>query len=64
MLLIRIQDLGREGHVPEFLWGVSPEPYLASFVVPVDDVVVELGLEPLVRVEFAVAGGREFDSQS
>ena len=44
--------------------GVSTEPYLASFVVPVDDVVVELGLEPLVRVEFAVAGGREFDSQS
>ena len=34
---------------------MSTESYLASFGVPVDDVVVELGLEPLVRVEFAVA---------
>ena len=34
---------------------MSLESYLASFGVPVDDVVVELGLELLVRVEFAVA---------
>ena len=32
---------------------MSLESYLASFGVPVDDIVVELGLEPLVRVEFA-----------
>ena len=34
---------------------MSTESYLASFGVPVDNVVVELGLEPPVRVEFAVA---------
>ena len=34
---------------------MSTESHLASFGVPVDDVVVELGLEPLLRVEFAVA---------
>ena len=34
---------------------MSPESYLAPSGVPMDDVRIQLALEPLVRVEFAVA---------
>ena len=43
-LLIRIQDLGREGHVPEFLRSVSLGLFPAPSGVPVRDVRVEPGL--------------------
>ena len=45
----------RGGHAPELLRGASLESYLASSGVPMDDVGVQLGLEPLERVELSAA---------
>lgn len=45
----------REGHAQELLRGASLESYLASSGVPMHNVRVQLGLEPLERVELSAA---------